>query len=92
METLCKKPGIKVNIDDSILPAAQLIVNRVTGCRNVHDALVTLVRNTDSEDAYSWVEVLQFPTDWEVERSLTKMLRHHDFLEKHSAGWILEFT
>lgn len=91
METLCKTPGIPVTIEDSILPAAQLIVNRVTGNRHIRDSLVTLVRSTDTEDAYGWVEALQFPQDWEVERRLSKLIRHHEFLEKHNAGWVLEF-
>ena len=91
MESLCKTPGIPVTIEDSILPVAQLIVNRVNLNRNIHDALVTLVRNTNPEDAYSWVDALQFPSDWEVERKLSKLLRHHEFLDKYSAGWVLEF-
>ena len=91
MESLCKTPGVNVTIEDSILPAAQLIVNRVSGNRDLHGSLVTLVRNSSTEDAYGWVEALQFPLDWEVERKLTKLIRHHEFLEKHSAGWIVEF-
>lgn len=91
MESLCKTPGIHVTLEDSILPAAQLIVNRVTGDRNVHQSLVTLVRNASAEDAFGWVDALQFPVDWEVERKLSKLIRHHEFLEKHSAGWVLEF-
>ena len=91
MESLCKTPGVDVTIEDSILPAAQLIMNRISGNRNFHESLVTLVRNTSTEDAYSWVESLQFPLDWDVERKLTKLIRHHEFLEKHSAGWLLEF-
>ena len=91
MESLCKTPGVHVTIEDSILPAAQLIVNRISGNRNFHDSLITLVRNSSTDDAYSWVEALQFPADWEVERKLTKLIRHHEFLEKYSAGWVLEF-
>ena len=91
MESLCKTPGIPVTIEDSILPAAQLIVHRVNLNRDLHGSLVTLVRNTTSEDAYSWVDALQFPADWEVERKLSKLLRHHEFLDKYSAGWVLEF-
>lgn len=91
MESLSKTPGIHVTIEDSILPAAPIIVNRVTGNRNIHASLVTLVRNTESEEAFGWVDALQFPVDWEVERKLSKMIRHHDFLERHSAGWLLEF-
>ena len=91
MESLCKTPGIDVTIEDSILPAAQIIVNRITGNRNVHESLVTLVRNSSTDDAFGWVDALQFPTDWEVERKLSKLIRHHEFLEKYSAGWVLEF-
>lgn len=91
MESLCKTPGIHVTLEDSILPAAQLIVNRVTGDRHIHQSLVTLVRNASAEDAFGWVDALQFPVDWEVERKLSKLIRHHEFLEKHSAGWVLEF-
>jgi hypothetical protein len=91
MESLCKTPGIDVTIEDSILPAAQLIVCRITGNRSVHESLVTLVRNSSTDDAFGWVDALQFPSDWEVERKLSKLIRHHEFLEKHSAGWVLEF-
>jgi len=91
MESLCKTPGIPVTIEDSILPAAALIVNRVSLNRDLHDSLVTLVRNTSSEEAYNWVDALQFPSDWEVERKLSKLIRHHEFLDKYSAGWVLEF-
>jgi hypothetical protein len=91
MESLCKTPGIDVTIEDSILPAAQIIVCRVTGNRNLHDSLVTLVRNSTAEDAFGWIDALQFPADWEVERKLSKLIRHHEFLQKYSAGWVLEF-
>ena len=91
MESLSKTPGIHVTIEDSILPAAPIIVNRVTGNRNFHASLVTLVRNTDTDEAFGWVDALQFPADWEVERKLSKMIRQHEFLERHSAGWLLEF-
>ena len=91
METLCKTPGVNVTIEDSILPAAQLIVNRISGNRDLHRSLITLVRNSSTEEAYGWVQALQFPIDWEVERKLTKLIRQHDFLESHSAGWLVEF-
>lgn len=91
MESLCTTPGIGVTIEDSLLPAAQIIVNRITNNRNFHESLVTLVRNSSTDDAFNWVEALQFPSDWEVERKLSKLIRHHEFLEKFSAGWVLEF-
>ena len=45
MESLCKKPGVNVTLTDDILPAAPLIVHRMTENRDIHLALVTLVRH-----------------------------------------------
>ena len=67
-------------------------MHRVTNNRDIHDALVTLVRHFESDDAYSWVDALQFPSDWDAERKLSRLLRHYDFLSKYNAGWVLEFT
>lgn len=92
MDCLSKKPGVGVTITDEILPVAPLIMNRVTNNRDIHDSLVTLVRHFDSEDAYSWVDTLQFPPDWDADRKLSRLLRQHDFLNKYNAGWVLEFT
>lgn len=92
MDSLSKKPGINVTITDDLLPAAPLIMHRVTNNRDIHDSLVTLVRHFGAEEAYSWVDALQFPPDWDTDRKLSRMLRHYDFLSKYGADWVLEFT
>ena len=92
MESLCKKPGVNVTLTDDILPAAPLIVHRMTENRDIHQALVTLVRHVSVEDAYSWVDVLHFPPDWDVDRKISRLIRHCEFLDKFNASWVLEFT
>ena len=92
INTLGNKKGVRISIDDIILPAVPLIMCRLDSNRSsLHDAIVSLVRNADPDDVYRWVDVLQFPQDWDVETLCTKMLRHHEFLDKQSAGWLLEF-
>lgn len=91
MEALSETPNVNIQISDDLLPAAQLIVCRVKGDRNVYKPLVDLVRNCDQEDVYSWVDALQFPSGWDVDRQVSRLLRRHDFLSKHDAGWLLEF-
>lgn len=89
---LGKDSKTRVTLSDEILPAVPLIMCRLENKRNdLHSAIVTLVRNCTSEDVYRWVEVLQFPNDWEVELSTTKMLRHYDFLDAKNADWLLEY-
>jgi hypothetical protein len=92
MQALSKRPGIGVTIQDALLPVTALIVCKVTGNRCVHEALVTLVRHVDHDEVYHWIEALQFPSEWDVERQATKLLRHFEFLEKSNAGWLLEFV
>jgi len=90
--SLGNKKGVRVSIDDAILPAVPLIMCRLDNNRtNLHSAIVSLVRNADPDDVYRWIDVLQFPMDWDVENRSTKMLRYHEFLDKQSAGWLLEF-
>jgi len=91
MEVLSENPGVNIRISDSLLPVSQLIVCRVTGDRNTHRALVDLVRHTDQDEVYSWVDALQFPSAWDVDRQVSRLIRRHEFLEKHDAGWLLEF-
>lgn len=92
MESLCKKPGINVTLTDDILPAAPLIMHRVSDNRDIHQALVTLVRHVSVDDAYHWVDVLNFPPDWDVDRKVSRLIRHCEFLDKYNASWVLEFT
>ena len=90
--SLGNKKGVRVSMDDAILPAVPLIMCRLDNNRtNLHSAIVSLVRNADPDDVYRWIDVLQFPMDWDVENRSTKMLRYHEFLDKQSAGWLLEF-
>ena len=89
-EVLSAKSDLPIQITDDILPAAALILHRVNGNRDIHDALLMLVRHVSSEDAYMWVDCLQFPADWDVERKLTRILRHSEFLEKFRARWVLD--
>tara|TARA_B100000683_G_scaffold34586_1_gene30237 strand:- start:5102 stop:5644 length:543 start_codon:yes stop_codon:yes gene_type:complete len=91
MDALKIKPGLSVDITDAILPAAPLILHRVQGNRDVHEPLLMLTRHVSAEDAYMWVDCLQFPPDWDVERKLTRILRHSDFLEKFNAQWVQDF-
>lgn len=91
MEVLSENPGVTVQINDSLLPVSQLIVCRVTGDRNLYKPLVDLVRHCDQDEVYSWVDALQFPIGWDVDRQVSRLLRRYDFLEKHDAGWLLEF-
>lgn len=92
MKALCTKPGVKVTLDDSILPAAGLIIQRLDNNRDIHDSLVTLVRRLDTEDVYAWVDALQFPPDWSVEREAARLIRHKGFLDKYNASWVLEYV
>lgn len=91
MEALKAKPNIHVEITDDILPAAALILHRVSGNRDVHEALLMLTRHLTPDEAYSWVDCLQFPSDWDVDRKLSRILRHSDFLAKFRARWVLDF-
>lgn len=88
---LNKHTDIRVTIDDVILPAVPMIICRLEMNRNsLYDALTTLVRNCSPEDVYNWVDALQFPHDWDLDIHVRRMLRHHEFLEERSAGWLLE--
>jgi len=89
MESL-KVKGNRVQIADEILPAAALIMNRVNGNRDVHESLLLLTRHLSPEEAYMWVDCLQFPSDWDVDRKLSRILRHSEFLEKFRARWVLD--
>tara|TARA_B100001094_G_C17694702_1_gene559723 strand:+ start:335 stop:613 length:279 start_codon:yes stop_codon:yes gene_type:complete len=91
MEVLSENPGVNIRINDSILPVSQLIVCRVTGDRNIYKSLVELVRNCEPEEVWSWIDALQFPSGWDVDTQLRRLLRRHDFLDKHDADWLLEF-
>ena len=82
--------GNRVQIGDEILPAAALIMNRVNGNRDVHESLLLLTRHLSPEEAYMWVDCLQFPSDWDVDRKLSRILRHSEFLEKFRARWVLD--
>ena len=90
MDALKLRSEVPVLISDDILPAAALILHRVNGNRDIHEALLMLARHMTSEDAYMWVDCLQFPPDWEAERKLTRILRHSEFLEKFRARWVLD--
>lgn len=92
MRCLQTKPNVQVQIQDSILPIASLLVKRISGNRDVHDSIVTMVRNMEAEDVYGWIDALQFPQDWAVERQATKLIRHKDFLDKYNASWVLEYV
>ena len=91
MEALSEKPNLTVTISDDLLPVAGLIRKRVTNNRDIHDDLVTLVRHCDEETVYSWIDVLKFPSDWYVDRKIGHLIRHHAFLKKHEAAWLLEY-
>lgn len=91
-DLLRRKPDLKVNITDDILPAAPLLVNRLTGDRDVHQSLVTLVRHTTSDDAYMWVKVLNFPEDWDMTRKVDRVISQCEFLDKYNASWVMEYT
>ena len=84
------QPRGHVHISDDLLPAASLIVHRVNGNRDVHEALVMLARYVTPEEAYMWAECLQFPADWDVDRKLGRILRHSEFLEKFQARWVMD--
>ena len=92
METLCDKPDLTITISDDLLPVAALIRKRITNNRDIFADLVTLVRHCREEDVYNWVDVLRFPSDWYVDTTITVLLRNHKFLEKHEAGWLLEYV
>ena len=79
-----------VHIADEILPAAALILNRVNGNRDVHESLLVLTRHLTTDEAYMWVDCLQFPADWDVDRKLGRILRHSEFLEKFRARWVMD--
>ena len=91
MEALSEKPNLTITISDDLMPVAGLIRKRVTGNRDVHQDLVTLVRHCDDDTVYSWIDALRFPSDWHVDRKIAALLRHHNFLKKHEAGWLLEY-
>lgn len=91
MEALSEKPNLTVTISDDLLPVAGLIRKRVTNNRDIHDDLVTLVRHCDEETVYNWIDVLKFPSDWYVDRKIGHLIRHHAFLKKHEATWLLEY-
>ena len=91
MEALSVNPGVPIQINESLLPAAQLITCRLKGDREVHRPLVDLIRHCEQDEVYSWVDVLQFPIGWDIDRKVTRLLRRHEFCEKHDAGWLLEF-
>ena len=91
METLCTKPDLTITISDDLLPVAGLIRKRILNDRDIFQELVTLVRHCEEDDVYSWVDALRFPSDWCVDRRIALLLRHHAFLQKHEAGWLLEY-
>lgn len=91
MEALSEKPNLTVTISDDLMPVSGLIRKRVTKNRDIHQDLVTLVRHCDEETVYSWIDALRFPTDWYVDRQIAALLRHHNFLKQHDAGWLLEY-
>ena len=91
LEVLSTRPGVPIRISDALLPVAQLVICRLKNDRDVHKPLVDLVRNCDQDDVYSWVDTLQCPIGWDVDRQVSRLLRRHQFLEKHDAGWLLEF-
>jgi hypothetical protein len=91
MESLSEKPNLTVTISDDLMPVAGLIRKRVSNNRDIHKDLVTLVRHCEDDTVYSWIDALQFPTDWYVDRKIAHLIRHHTFLKKHEAGWLLEY-
>ena len=91
MEALCEKPNLTVTISDDLMPVAGLIRKRITNNRDIHQDLVTLVRHCDEQDVLSWIDVLRFPEDWYVNRRVHHLIRQHEFLKTHSAGWLLEY-
>lgn len=91
MEALCEKPNLTVTISDDLMPVAGLIRKRVSNNRDIHKELVTLVRHCNEDDVYSWIDALKFPSDWYVDRKVAILIRHHGFLKKHEAGWLLEY-
>ena len=91
MEALSEKPNLTVTISDDLMPVAGLIRKRLTRNRDIHQDLVTLVRHCDEETVYSWIDVLKFPSDWYVDRKIGHLIRHHAFLKKHEAAWLLEY-
>jgi len=92
LNLLRKDSNVKITLTDEILPAVPLIMCRLENRRSdIHTALVTLVRNCSHEDVYRWIDVLQFPNDWDVELTINKMLRHYEFLEGKNADWLLEY-
>jgi hypothetical protein len=92
MRFLCKDVKTRVTLTDDILPVVPLIMCRLENSKvNLYPAMVTLVRNCDNDDVYRWVEVLQFPRNWDVEMSINKMLRDYEFLESKNADWLLEY-
>jgi len=91
-ETLAKKPGLDVELDDELLPIAPIIMHRLGQRRDVHSALVTLVRNIPPDDVFAWVDALNFPKDWGIEREAIKLVRRFEFLRKYKADWILEYV
>jgi len=91
MESLCEKPDLTITISDDLLPVAGLIRKRLSNNRHVFHDLVTLVRHCEEDEVYSWIDILRFPPDWYVDRTISLLLRHHTFLQKHEAGWLLEY-
>ena len=91
MEALCEKPDLTITISDELMPVAGLIKKRITNNRDIYHDLVTLVRHCNEDDVYSWIDTLRFPADWYVDRKISLLLRHYKFLDKHEAGWLLEY-
>ena len=91
MEALSEKPDLSVTISDDLMPVAGLIRKRLTNNRDIQQELVTLVRHCTEDEVFGWVEALKFPPDWFVDRRVTTLIRHHAFLKKHEAGWLLEY-
>lgn len=91
MEALSEKPDLTVTISDDLMPVAGLIRKRLMKNRDIQQELVTLVRHCTNDEVFGWIEALKFPSDWYVDRRVASLLRHHAFLKKYEAGWLLEY-
>lgn len=91
MESLSEKPDLTVTISDDLMPVAGLIRKRLMKNRDIQGELVTLVRHCTDDEVYSWIDALNFPSDWYVDRRVAALIRHHSFLKKYEAGWLLEY-